>query len=133
MYMYIMELSKTFIILSRSIAELKSLYSSIHFAMIMIEIHTCIRFKEVDLADQTTNHVVSFTLGTERYKYVQSVYNKLHELHAQTILLILHLTNKLVSIYFLRYIGESVLPLVLIEVVSINVYHCMRIMELSEI
>ena len=64
-----MECPKLLIIICCSIAELKGLYSNLIVAMTLIESQTCIRFKEIDFADETNDYVVIFTLETVRYKY----------------------------------------------------------------
>ena len=153
--MCIQWMSKIFIIIFilPYIAELKRLYSNLIVAMILIENQTCIRFKETDLTDQTTDHVVIFILGTERYVYDLSV--KCISI-TSLWLLTCTCTKPQVNVcinskpvlksviytrptymrlfpfntYFLHYTGEFVLLLVLITVLTFNMCHCIRIMEM---
>ena len=153
LYVYFMECQKLFIIICCFIVELKGLYSNLIVAMVLIESQTCIRFKETNMSDLTTQHVVIFTLGTERYRDV-SVECEVHTTlplttttlcliinlhvnacnkHNTVLKSVMHVLNIYLHPFSIYCIGEFVLQLVLIAVVSINVCHCIRIMEMSGI
>ena len=43
------------------------LYSSLHVAMNLLQKNTCIKFKTLKFTNETTGHVVIFTLSTKKY------------------------------------------------------------------